>query len=151
MKTILLLVLISSSLFAQVSATKQEVKKDKVAIIDSSQQIADKIVQSKIPVLVDFWAPWCGPCRYLTPIVKELEEQYKGKVLFLKVNVDVHKAISAYFQVTAIPSIFVIHDKTVVSKLQGVRSKSDYSKALDDALVKASKVTLPPSPSAPVQ
>jgi thioredoxin len=101
---------------------------------DSSQQFADRITSSKIPVVVDFWAGWCMPCKYLDPIIAELEKEYKGRILFMKVDVDIHKAISAYFKVNAIPSVFVIEDKTVRTALNGVRTKEAYKEAIESAL-----------------
>ena len=101
---------------------------------DSSQQIADRIVESKIPVLVDFWAGWCMPCKILDPILEEVEKEYKGRVLFMKVNIDVHMGLAQYFQVQAIPTVFIIEDKTVRTALPGVRDKATYKNALDSAL-----------------
>jgi thioredoxin 1 len=103
-------------------------------IIDSSQQIAEIIVKSKIPVFVDFWAVWCGPCKLLNPIVAELEKEYRGKVLFLKINVDIHKSISNYFQVNAIPAVFILKDKTVLKMFPGLQMKETYTAALNDVI-----------------
>ncbi len=105
-------------------------------IVDSSQQIADIIVKSRLPVFIDFWAVWCGPCKLLNPIVEELEKEFKGRVLFLKVNVDIHKAIAGYFQVNAIPAIFIVNDKTVVKVIPGLQPKSVYTAALNEILAK---------------
>lgn len=101
---------------------------------DSSQAIADRIVESQIPVLVDFWAPWCAPCRMLNPIIHELEKKYNGKILFIKVNIDIHKALSAYFGVSSIPAIFIIKNKTVIQALPGVQPKETYISAIDNVL-----------------
>ena len=112
---------------------------------DSSQAIADKIVKSEIPVLIDFWAPWCGPCRMLNPIIKKLEKSYENRVLFMKVNVDIHKALSAYFRVSSIPAIFIIHDKSVVKALPGVQPEEQYIRELDAVLKIAAEKKSPPS------
>jgi thioredoxin 1 len=102
--------------------------------VDSSQQIADMIVNSKIPVLVDFWAVWCGPCRMLNPIIKQLEKDYGKKVLFVKVNVDVHRSIANYFSINSIPAVFIIKDKNVLKMLPGLQAREAYVAALDEVL-----------------
>lgn len=112
---------------------------------DSSNHIADRIVKSEVPVLVDFWATWCGPCRMLNPVINDLEKEYHGKVLFVKVNVDVHKALANYFGVSSIPAVFVIDKKTVLKSLPGLQAKETYRKALNDALSKPPAT--PPDPA----
>lgn len=101
---------------------------------DSSQTIADRIVNSPIPVLIDFWAVWCGPCRMLNPIMEEMKKKFAGKVSFEKINVDVHRSISAYFRVSAIPAVFIVSNKTVVNYLQGLQPREAYEKALQNVL-----------------
>jgi thioredoxin 1 len=131
MRKLLLLAVIIMVSFTSANASAED-SAGKFVIVDSSQQIADKIIKSKIPVLVDFWAAWCMPCRMLNPIIKELEEEYNGKVMFLKVNIDVHRAISSYFGVRAIPAVFIIKDKTVVKVLPGLNPKEAYDAALKE-------------------
>ncbi|MBD3240452.1 MAG: thioredoxin [Chitinivibrionales bacterium] len=104
------------------------------APVDSSQQIAARIVESPIPVVVDFWAAWCGPCKMVSPTIKALAKEYKGRVDFLKIDVDRHTQIARYFGVSSIPMIFVISDKTVRKALPGVRSKQEYKRAIDEVL-----------------
>ena len=118
-----------------------------IAPVDSSQQIADKIVNSTIPVLIDFWAVWCGPCRILNPIIKELEKEYDGKALFVKVNVDIHRGIASYFGIQAIPSIFIVNNRTVVKALPGLQPKEAYISALNEVIAAAATQTEPASPS----
>jgi thioredoxin 1 len=101
---------------------------------DSSQVIADRIVQSVVPVLVDFWAPWCGPCRMLSPVIEELKKEYSGKIAVIKVNVDIHRNLAAYFKISAIPAVFFIKDKTVVAYLPGLQQKESYKKAIEKML-----------------
>jgi thioredoxin 1 len=136
---IILAALILACAFTQIACAQ-----DKNAKADSSQQIADRIVASKIPVVVDFWAGWCMPCRYLNPIMEELEKEYKGKVLFIKVDIDVNLALTAYFSVSAVPTVYVIEDKTVRTALPGVQRKKDYVNAIESALKLAKERQPPP-------
>jgi len=102
--------------------------------VDSTQALADRITESKIPVVLDFWAGWCMPCKILEPMIEELEKEYKGKVLFLKINVDTQLEITRYFRVNSIPMVFIVEDKTVRSAFAGVRDKKTYRDAIEDAL-----------------
>ncbi|MBD3419941.1 MAG: thioredoxin [Chitinivibrionales bacterium] len=101
---------------------------------DSSQKIADKIIKSDIPVLIDFWAVWCMPCKMLDPIIKEVKKKYDGKIEVMKVNVDVHRQIAAYFKISSIPAVFIVNDKAVVKHLMGVQPKEAYFKAIEEVL-----------------
>ena len=117
--------------------------------VDSSQAIADRIVRSEVPVLVDFWAAWCRPCLMLDPILKEVKKHYGKKILLVKVNIDVHRALSAYFGVRSIPAVFIINRKNVVKALPGVQSKEQYIAALDAVLSAPPPPSDPPSASPP--
>lgn len=103
-------------------------------VMDSSQLIADKIIKSEIPVLVDFWAQWCAPCRILNPLIEELEKDFKNKAMFIKVNVDINKALAKYFEITKIPEVFILSNKTVVRKISGVQPKETYVKTLNEVI-----------------
>ena len=85
------------------------------------------------PVLVDFWAEWCGPCRMLTPTMTKLTKQYEGKAVIAKVNVDEQGDLARKFGVTSIPSVFVFKNGKVVDKSVGVNSINYYTQALDKA------------------
>ncbi|HUI90869.1 MAG TPA: thioredoxin [Chitinivibrionales bacterium] len=102
--------------------------------LDSSDILADMIVKSKVPVLVDFWAPWCMPCRMLTPTIEELKKKYAGKIKVMKINVDVQVRIAAYFRVSSIPAVFFIKEKSVVLYIPGLRPKEDYETAIAEVL-----------------
>lgn len=89
------------------------------------------VTESDKPVLVDFWAAWCGPCRTITPIMEELAEEYEGKAVIAKVNVDDENELSARFRIMSIPTVMLFKDGQVVDKIVGARPKSDFVKILD--------------------
>jgi len=120
---------------------------DTPAPVDSSNQIAARIIDSKVPVLVDFWAPWCGPCRMVTPALQQIAKEYKGRATLVKVNIDIHRRISAYFGVVSIPAVYIVRNKVVRAVLQGAQAKEEYKRALDGVL--AMKDTPPDSAAAP--
>lgn len=87
--------------------------------------------------VVDFWAPWCGPCRMIAPAIEELASDYEGKVLVGKLNVDENPNISMEFGVRSIPTILIIKDGTVVDKHVGVASKKQLADKVNAHLVTA--------------
>ena len=90
----------------------------------TSENFEREVLHSDKPVLIDFWANWCGPCRMLSPTISEIAEEYKDKVKVGKVNVDEEAELAAMFRVSSIPLLVVMKDGKVVNSAVGVRPKS---------------------------
>jgi len=105
-----------------------------LADIDSSQQLAKQIIESEKPVLIDFFADWCGPCHQLKPIIASLEKEYADKILFLRIDTDQHRQIAQYFRVQALPTVSFVYNSEVVASLMGVQPKEAYRLRLEQVL-----------------
>ena len=89
------------------------------------ENFENEVMKSNIPVLIDFWAPWCGPCRMMGPIIEQLAEEYVGKAKVGKVNVDEEGELSQAFGVMSIPTIVLVKDGKVVKQAVGARPKPE--------------------------
>ena len=93
------------------------------------------VINSDLPVLVDFWAPWCGPCRMVAPVVEELSDDYDGKVKFVKLNTDENPVVAGKYGIRSIPTLLIFKGGEAVGQVVGFRPKSDLAKHLDEVVV----------------
>ena len=106
---------------------------DVLAVSDESFE--REVLQSTTPVLIDFWAPWCGPCRAIGPVVEELSREYAGKLKVVKMNVDENPVTPQKYGVRAIPNLLVIHGGQVKEQLLGAVPKAQLVRAIDTVVV----------------
>ncbi|MGI6050490.1 MAG: thioredoxin [Acetivibrionales bacterium] len=98
-----------------------------MAVINVNKNTFENEIQgSNTPVLVDFWAPWCGPCRMLSPVLDELAGELRGQVKILKVNVDEEPELASKFGVMSIPTVIAFKQGKATNKVVGFRSKEDF-------------------------
>ena len=101
----------------------------------TQENFAAEVLQSTSPVLVDFWAEWCGPCKMIAPVLDELATEYDGKVKIGKVNIDEHQGIAAEYGVRAIPTLLLFSKGQVTEQMVGLRSKRDLKTSFDRVAV----------------
>lgn len=100
----------------------------------TDQTFQKDVIESKLPVLLDFWAPWCNPCRMVSPIIEELAKEYEGKVVVGKINVDENPDTASQFGIMSIPTVMVFRGGKPMKSLTGAHSKDTYKKMINELI-----------------
>ena len=101
------------------------------AILLTDDNFESEVIKSELPVLVDFWAPWCGPCQQLTPIIEQLANEYKDKIKVGKLNVDENQKTSIQFSIQSIPTVLLVKNGEAAERIVGAVPKEALKKAID--------------------
>jgi thioredoxin 1 len=100
----------------------------------TEQNFAQEVLKSATPMLVDFWAEWCGPCKMIAPVLDELADEFVGRARVGKVNIDDNQALAAQYGIRAIPTLLIFKQGEVVEQLVGAKSKRDLKASLEKAV-----------------
>ena len=103
-------------------------------LVVTEQNFDESVLKSTQPVLLDFWAPWCGPCRMLSPVIDEIAKDYAGRLVVGKVNTDENLNLASRFQIVSIPTILIFKAGALAERLVGFKSKADLKKLIDGLL-----------------
>jgi thioredoxin 1 len=115
-------------------AVNNSKEKEKMIVNIGSAEAFEKIMQSKGIYVIDFYAPWCQPCRILSPVIEKLSENYKGKATFVKVDVNELMETAQQFGITGTPTVVILKDGSVMQRIVGLRGESEYAKTIDKYL-----------------
>jgi thioredoxin 1 len=110
--------------------------KSKTIVETSSSQFGKDVLESGVPVFVDFHAEWCGPCRMIEPIVDDLSQQYQGKVKFVSVDTDQNPELTEKYSIMSIPTIMLVKEGKIVEQVIGAAPPTVYKKKIDSLLIK---------------
>ena len=98
------------------------------------ENFQEEVINSKIPVLIDFWAPWCAPCRMMTPVFEELSEEYEGTLKFVKLNTQEEMELAGQFQIRGIPSLVLLRGGKEVNRFSGFAPKEILKQKIDEMM-----------------
>jgi thioredoxin 1 len=105
-----------------------------MAINISDLEFEKEVINSELPVLVDFWAPWCGPCRMIAPVIDEISSKYEGKVKVVKLNTDENPKTPSDYQISAIPTLLFFKSGKVVKEIVGITPKEEIEKVIEEII-----------------
>ncbi len=106
-------------------------------VYTSDANFKEDVVSAPLPTIVDFWAPWCGPCRMIAPAYEELSQEYAGKMRFAKLNTDENQMTAMQFGIMSIPTLLIFKSGQVVGRIVGAMPKNELKRRIDEVLAKA--------------